>query len=130
MQRFSDAVEERIQRILPASTPILIEGSSVYLLSYQNDHFLRYVEENKHLTVGCRREVIGEPWYSSISVIARTLFAPKEYIVELSSPVCWDNELDHIPEDKLRVILSRIIKAVCRKYKRCKIEIDGAEETA
>jgi hypothetical protein len=125
MTKTIKSVEEEIQRILPRSTPIQIDGSLLYMLSFQGDVFYRYVEGTKHITGDYRHEYVNEPWYYWPSYIARFLFSTKQIVLKLDSPVCWDNEDDPISDEDLRGILSRIESALRKRYKRFKIEINN-----
>ena len=55
--------------------------------------------------------------------IARELFARRRFVVVLDEPVCWDNEDDPIPGERLKEILSRIERALRKKHRKYGIEI-------
>ncbi len=106
------------------SQPIEIDGSTIYLLVYQNNHVLRYEEGGKCLTTDSHLEDLPNPWLNWIPAMLRLVLGPKLYVVDLKSPICWDNDKDEVRLDKLRQITSRIERAVESKYKACRIEIE------
>jgi hypothetical protein len=124
MARISEKVETSIQKELPRSASAMIDDAVLYL----NIHFFRYLEGGRHITGDCHFEFVGKPdlWYP-LPGIARELFARKRFVLELESPVCWDNENDPIPEQDLQKIISCIDHGLHRKYKRYKIKIGGRE---
>jgi len=120
MAHISQAVEIRTQTMLPRSTYVIVENSVIYT----NFFFFRYVEGSKHITGECEYRFIGTPdrWYW-LPGIARELFARRRFVVVLDEPVCWDNEDDPIPGERLKEILSRIERALRKKHRKYGIEI-------
>ena len=124
MAHIGEDVEIRTQKLLPKSVPVVVDDGVLY----SNFYFFRYVEGSRHITGDCHVEFIGGPdrWYW-LPWIARELFAPKRFVLELESPVRWDNEDDPIPEQQLNGILSRLDRALRKKCRRYKIDIAGKE---
>jgi hypothetical protein len=93
----------------------------ICFLSREHSSF-DYVEGPKHITGDSRWEFVGEPWYFWISNIARSLFAPKRYVLSLAAPLSWDNQGGSIPQEEAGVILDRIERALQRRYKGYAVE--------
>jgi hypothetical protein len=125
MRQVSDSVERKICELMPNARHVREGESTVYLLDYMNNHFVRYVEGGKHLTCDCRIENLPSSLINWLPAVARILFGPKLYIVELKSPIAWDNETQVIPVEKVRDIGFRIKRAAEQKYRECRVEIDG-----
>ena len=122
--RISDSTEARTQALLPKSTSIAIDDSVLYT----NIHFFRYAEGSKHITGDCEFRFVGrpDPWYP-FPWIVRELFAQKTLVLQFNSPVCWDNENEPIPPDEFQRILAQMEKALKKRFKRYKIEINNRE---
>lgn len=123
MGYISESNEVSIQVQLPASTSVAIDGAMLYI----NAQFFRYIEGGQHITGDCSCHVAGEPWYW-LPRIARELFTRKVYILNLETPICWDNDGQPIPKGRLAEILSRMDRALRKKHLKYKIEFYGATE--
>ena len=119
MAQINEAVERGIQKLLARAKGKIVDDAVIYSI-FGPYETIRYIDGAKHLTGGCGLEFVSEPWYYWYSTIARDLFAPKGVVVSFDDPVCWDNETTPIPEDELRIILSRIEQSFGTRYKGCR----------
>lgn len=125
MQQISASLERKINELMPRAWHARDGESTVYLFDYMNNHLVRYVEGGKHLTCDCRIESLRNPLINWLPTVVQLVFGAKLYIVELKSPIVWDNETQVLPIDKVREIGSRIKRAAGQKYRECSVEIDG-----
>jgi hypothetical protein len=117
MSDIRERVEEQIQKELPRSASVVVDQGVLYT----NVHFFRYVEGDKHITGDCEYRFLNPnqiwmPW------LVRELFAPKKFVIRLESPMRWDNQEAPIAGEQLAQIVSRIDRALQKKYRRYEIE--------
>jgi hypothetical protein len=123
MASISESVERELQRVIARNKGKIIDEAVVYAFCYPYET-IRYVDGSKHLTGSWGFEFLEEPWYHWHSRIARELFAPKGVVVHFSAPACWDNEVQSLPEDELKMIFRRIERSFGKRYKRCRFVVD------
>lgn len=123
MTYIKDSVERSIQEILAREKGKIVDGAVIYVI-FGIFETIRYIDGDRHLTGGCNEEFIGEPWYYWYSTVARHLFAPKGVVVQFDAPVCWDNDIQPIPDNELQMIFARIRRIFGKRYKRCRFVVE------
>jgi len=114
--------EQRVLKAIRKADGIQVDEGCVYLSSYQAQYFLMYTEGSKHITLNSGTERDQE---SSFLQRCRALLRgrfPRTYVVFAGNPLSWDGSTEPLQEEHRNALISRLQRAVLKKYISCRIE--------
>ncbi len=115
--------DQRIKETISRMSGIQIDGSKIYLASYQGDHYVRYVEDANYVTFSAQTEKNEHLPFIKLLSNAFTGLSSRRYVIQVENPLSWDNETEPLPDRQLRVIVGRVEGAVLQKYADFRVDL-------